>query len=504
MDKLDIDIIYNHITKNNYKNWTISEIIMPKLYNNYITSCRVYFLITKTHSTINCYIYDHFMIYRARNEFNGNILDKYQFLTNYSDRNNPEEDKFFIFNRFIPYNDWLSSFSSEEQLYILKSIENIIITIVNCTKDDILSSNENNHNNTQFMGFHLYGADILITDDMDIKIIEINCAPTINDKTREYGIKNRLNYIELVDDLCKIVIDNYWPKRSAENNNQNKFRLIYNWSYNNIKLPLYYIPNSVIIKYPQILGLLNKRKFMKRTKNVYDDISIFYGLRERYITDKTNMNYYDELLNYISSSNMINASIINKIQGITYYLGNKGIMYNKLVDAYGDDITDFHPISKGIVYNINKDIIFEDIMNFLKKNNKICTWILKPVDGSRGFGIKIFSKDKGIKNLFLNNNKQMATEISNYVYNNLFFEIKTSIVNEITGKIEETTKKLTYKYWILSAYIDNPHLLKINSDLFGRKYNLRFYGLVILNDLPTYGNINDNFIREPIGIIFVQ
>jgi hypothetical protein len=65
------------------------------------------------------------------------------------------------------------------------------------------------------------------------------------------------------------------------------------------------------------------RKYLKLNKNFNNNNDFFYGLREKYYTNDYNFMYYDEIINYIKSSNMINSSTINKIQGIPYYLASK-------------------------------------------------------------------------------------------------------------------------------------------------------------------------------------
>lgn len=102
--------ITEHIQKFTFEGWTLSELIRPRLFDGYITSLRLYLLITKTtkhvgigmghdtdataaatatvaaraniRSRIRGYLFDHYMIYRAENRYAGDPTDKLTFFTN--------------------------------------------------------------------------------------------------------------------------------------------------------------------------------------------------------------------------------------------------------------------------------------------------------------------------------------------------------------------------------------------------------------------------------------
>lgn len=479
------DEIITHINKFNYDTWTISEVTIPKLIDGYVTSNRIYILLTKNSmGDINCYMYENFMNYRAEQKFKGNITNPSEFLTNYMDRTNPSADELFVKTRYIPNSKYMENFTKDEQEIIYNKLSDAFNTIFEVVSKDILSHNDNktihtpsgipNLANKITAGFHIYGADVLIDDNLDIKILELNGAPAINVKTRYYGLHDRIDYFELMEEVFQKVVDPIFPPKIKQEE-LNTFKLIYNTNVINENLPLYYIPDSIASNYPFILEAFKNRNFIKRTKNLHDKIDIFYGLREKYVTDDTNMNYYDEILNFMTSKRSRNASIINKIQGVTYFLANKGRLYEKLLKYKPtSEIHKYHPISEQCCYENNDSEIKMKVKNMIKRYPNINEWIVKPVHGSRGQGIKLFKLDDDAKK------QNLASQISEYICN-------------YSNTDEDIVEKQIHKYWIISQYINNPHLIRLKDDTFGRKYNIRFYVLLTIDDrLPTHKNVESN------------
>lgn len=477
----NFDKLVEHINKYNFDNWTISEIIISKICNGYITSNRIYFLVVKKNNeTIDSYYYDHFMNYRAEKKFMGNVDDKHEFITNYYDHD--KQEKHFITNRFIPHNIWLNMFTDEQQKLIYEKMDNLFSTVTDRIKDGLLASNDNKTGNR--LSFHVYGADVIVDKDLNVKLLELNGAPAMNIKTRFFNVKNRLDYFDLFDDLLELTVDEIY-KPLIPKVTKNRFRKVYSGTVQHNEIYIYYISDSIVKSYPFIFSALKKRNDVRRTKNMYDNIDVFYGLREKYVTDETNMNFYDELLNYNNSRTMANAGIINKIQGVTYYLANKGRIYNKIIAKYGDN-NSIHPASYTFYYNDNDN---DKLINFLKKNMSnnpsIKKWILKPTHGSRGDGIKILSRKKKFLNMF-NDDEKIINNIMNHIkkYNNLNLPNGNIIDNHDKDDKEIKSK---YNCWILSQYIDNPHLFN------GKKHNIRFYAFLTINGkLPTYENLMVN------------
>ncbi len=232
---------------------------------------------------------------------------------------------------------------------------------------------------------------------------------------------------------------------------------------------------------------LKSEIFLKQTKNIHDNIDVFYGLREPYIHESMSVDYYDEILNYMASPHMRKSSIINKVQGVTYYLASKHNIHDKLSEKIGDDIYNFHPLTTTIVYNSDTSKMTNFICEFLYKHCDIKKWIIKPAHGSRGACIEIFDVKSSIFFTYKQVTKT-SKKISEFIENNHIYKNKDDSINN-------------YKFWILSQYIDNPHLLKLDNDTFGRKYNIRFYVLLVVKDLPVYKNFNnDDVNRDPLEI----
>lgn len=483
---INIPDLLNHINKFNSDEWIISEYILPKLINNYITSVRFYLLVIKENNQlIKSYYYKIPLINSAHSEFNNDITDPLQTLSNYIDiQLGGEYD--FINRRSISFDSWKSNFSTDIFNSIINKYINIFTIIIKTMKNDILAHNDNkiifensNLNNKNVISFHLYGIDSIIDNDNNIKILEINGSPSINIRSEYYNIKTDINNSELINEVLQKTLDKIYPPKNNMSKLNNFIKFFEDTKLSNNVL--YYIPNSITKTYPFILYALKKRPYLQRTKNLHDNIDIFYGLRERYITDLTNLNYYDELINYLTSKRMRNANIINKIQGITYYLANKSNIYVKLLDKYPSKIVhEFHPVSQYIYFNNDLQKLEKQIKTIIKNinYNKI---IIKPVHGSKGKDICILSK---------NNNKLKK------IFNN-FCGIKFTdmLVGQIIKHITKTNQDgiIEYKHWLISQYIDNPHLLKLSGDLFGRKYNIRFYVLLTINkNLPTHKDISNN------------
>jgi hypothetical protein len=562
-DKFNFKDAHKHIQKSKFSNWTISEITKSKLINDYIVTNRIYFLVMKTNDKdVKSYFYKTFMNYRAEKRFNGDITDHEQFLTNYMDKDDPLADEKFVKTRYIPHDEWLENFTEDQQAEIYSKLKNIFSVITDTLKDDLMSFNDNKLNYTvngdcshlcssNILGFHIYGVDAIIDDDLNIKIIEMNGAPAINIKTRFYGLEDRLEYFDLMEEVFQKTVDTIIPPKIKQDEMNNFMQVYSGVKKSKGNIPTFYIAQSVTEHYPFILSALEKRNFLKRTKNLHDKIDFFYGLRERYVTDNTNMNYYDELLNFATSKRTRNASIINKVQGVTYYLANKARLYQKLLKIYSaENVHKFHPISSLIFlngdnvivnnganndanngtsidissdvssdissdvridhYSSNNKSIRDKIKNIIESHPQILKWIVKPVHGSRGIGIEVFDLTPKKNFLKKNKNKKLSNykdkiidkiiEHMEYYCNHGFELIEKPLDKTFDGIQEEEVVYKKYKYWMICQYIDNPHLIKIGGDSFGRKYNIRMYGLInIKGHLTRYGNISE--YNDPFDII---
>jgi hypothetical protein len=476
MQQYDFEAVKAHVsdTTESFDNWSISEIFLPKIVTGYISTNRIYFLVTKINNKrIISYYYKEFMNYRAGEKFTGNINNPKEMLTNLYD-----DDEEFVRNRFIPHDIWLSHFESYQVEQIYAKLTSIFSIITNVLKDDLMCFNDNNIKGDK-LGFHVYGIDALINDNCEVKILEINGAPAMNMKTRLYNVPNRIDYFDVIEEVVQKTIDKlYKPKNEIVM--QHKFIEAFNGKVNkDLLAPLYYIPVSIATKYSFILHALQKRNWMQRTKNFSDKVGLFYGLRERYVTPYTNMNYYDEIINYKMSKRMKNAATINKIQGITYFLASKDGLYKQLLGSIGKTKTHkFHPHSIFVYYNDTQNLK-EHLRMQINKMPRVNIWIAKPVHGSRGLGIKIF-----------NNNDNVVDELYEYIKlsSTIGFQVIDDSVKNFNGIDVIVYRQQVFKYWMICEYIDKPRLLTHYNP--GKKFNIRFYALLTMGKVPTLNNIN--------------
>jgi hypothetical protein len=474
-NKLDLVEIKTHISKFNYDNWSINEVYMPKLCQDYVVTNRVYFMIAKSKNVVSSYVYNKHLIYRAKEKFSGDITNKETFLTNLS----VESMKDFYTNRYIDYKIWKDAFGKKKRIEIENQINNCVWNITRISCNDLYCINEETDTNIRIhgkksVGYNIYGMDIIVDLYGSVKVLEINTHPAMDIFYEIYGIDNRFNYEEMIDEAHSIVLDQQY-KAAKPIKTSNNFIHICSIKIEKIPKPLYYIPQSVIDTYPFIYDAIEKRNIFNRTKNMYSKIDFFYGLRERYITNNTNLYYYDELMNDKSSLRMKNASIINKIQGVTYYLASKNNMYKSLTNM--DKNIDFVPKTLMINYPTKKS----NVAKKLSKNKDVVHWILKPVYGSKGQGIK--------KWLNISDYDQVASEMIKHMkyWNDIG---KIIIIKNNYKNLDEIKLHKKYSHWILCSYINNPHLIRLKDDTYGRKYNIRFY--VLLNNVGNRGTVDDD------------
>jgi hypothetical protein len=293
-----------------------------------------------------------------------------------------------------------------------------------------------------------------------------------------------MDYNILINQLLKITVDKLCPPkigivyedklnygRFKDSTTEEKLfsrRFIEIGKYNTRTYPYtFYISKQVSNKYPFILkGFFNKHRsyYYRRIKNPhYPKIDVFYGLRDLYKNKFTSENYYNEVVEYNNCICSRSARIINKIQGVTYYLANKERLYLKLLQHYPREQLYYHPKSI-IIKNINNvklcsPIMIENIRNlenFLNTNEDIHKFIIKPCNGSQGKGIKV---------------------------------VETRDVYSMVNEMIEIQKVYDYDSFLISSYIDNPKLHCLMGDKDGgRKFNIRYYVLLFLenNQLFVY------------------
>jgi hypothetical protein len=498
------DIIKHLIAYKQFTNWTLSTLYIAKRWTDgCIVSNRIYYLVRKLKIKdklcVTGYWFDECIHYKSSKKYDvtekNELLIQKQLITN---GYNNETDTFDFFNkRVLSHEQYLSLLTENEYLLIKEKITDYLKIITKKISDHIICSNDYLENYNDYTGedknmsFHLYGIDSLIMDDLSIKFIEINGAPSI---VYDAAIVNHIDYSVMIDEMLKLTADVLYPplnKFTYKNINDANVGIKYGYfkdstskvklfdrkfiecgNYTKIlKIPIY-IAREINDIYPFITKALfndKRRQLYQRIKNPHNHTTfLFYGMRDRYIHNKSSLNYYDELIEYRISSNGRNAKILNKIQGITYYLASKDRLYNNCInDNY---------MPNSFIFNVDSDTgdtLTVFISNCLN-NNKMSRFIIKPVYGSQGKGIIIMSNNSSVE-MFIYNMREIKTQLG-------------------------------YNIFIISIYIDNPKLytdiIKSKTNI---KFNLRFYVLLHINKLACFeNNINDinYYILKDVQVYF--
>ena len=206
--------------------------------------------------------------------------------------------------------------------------------------------------------------------------------------------------------------------------------------------------------YNDIYNILDKNNYSafpypKYAKN-HNEIIAFRGMSPitKYLISKISEIGKDKFLKLMRDLFPYDAKVklLNRIATLGFYLGDKVEMTNILKSKIKnwDSIIPF-----SITIDLNKSS--DNLKNILDKYFSNSTIIAKPAYGQQGKGIYI-DKDK--------------------------------------NKIIEYIKKSNEDSWVLSKYLDNPYLIKLNKigisnvkyeDKIGRKCHLRAYVLVYRN-----------------------
>lgn len=162
---------------------------------------------------------------------------------------------------------------------------------------------------------------------------------------------------------------------------------------------------------------------------------------------------------YVKDPIFENGVLISKIYTLNNYIGNKKTMY----DILSNDSRSFDFLPLTATFNTS-DSNWKMLINYaMTYSPNFKTWILKPATGLQG------------KDIMISNNP-----------------------NEV---IEFINKHADYSEWVLSQYIDNPFLLKLNgkaqsgnvfNDTIGRKTHIRIYVLITKINSETHIYLYDN------------
>ena len=317
---------------------------------------------------------------------------------------------------------------------IVPQLGNMTRDIFQAVHKDLYCKNDKYYNEHFKSCFHFGTVDVIITPDLKCYFLEINTKPVMDRPSYE----SIINYPSMIDSLVQLCIDPYFKPLvpSIHTKGWHKIASV----KRSAKHTFYISPTWKFTKHA--------KDFFKERENweqiIYPNYLLpkykidFVGKRKREIEN-------------IGDPVFSKGRLISKIFTLDHYLGNKKNMY----DILSNDPRSFKFLPKTLTFTLD-DPSWQSKIKSLKTAQ---TWILKPSIGLRGQDIFISNK---------------SSELIHFIKDHS-----------------------NYTDWVLSEYIDQPYLLKLNgvsnsgvdyNDKIGRKVHIRIYVLIskIKNKVHIY------------------
>jgi hypothetical protein len=233
-----------------------------------------------------------------------------------------------------------------------------------------------------------------------------------------------INYPSMIDSIVQICIDPYYPPHIPSTHKKGWHKI--STVKRNAKKTFYISPTWKFSN--------EVKEFFKKRKD-WEEI-----VYPKYLLENNKIDFVGKRKEINEDTVFSKGKLISKILTLDHYLGNKKNMY----DILSNDQRSFRFLPKTLTFTLNDKRWKSKIK---KLPNKY--WILKPSIGLRG------------QDIFISNNK-----------------------SEIISLVEQHSN---YTDWVLSEYIKDPYLLKINksspsgavfNDAIGRKTHIRIYVLI--------------------------
>ena len=312
-----------------------------------------------------------------------------------------------------------------------------------------------NKNSKDKSGCYSYFAlDILIDDNNKPWLLEANSKPFVGFSNwwNKYDERNEhcVNVSEFLNNVLSLTVDTINDSNGVKNTQED---FLVTMDYELIKKKNVYIPFTLGLSdtstskiYNKIYDILDLNNYSSFPYAKYTNSAVgFKGISpiSKYLISqigKLGKNHVITLLRHLYPQDA-RQKMLNKIASLSFYLGNKAELTVKIKEN-NDDWDSIIPWS--IIFNKGESLIKLNSLLKSKKFNLIC----KPSSGQQGKDILITNS---IENIF------------NHINN------------------------LNYDSWIVSRYLDNPFLIKLNktgvsgieySDSKGRKSHLRTYVLL--------------------------
>jgi hypothetical protein len=325
-------------------------------------------------------------------------------------------------------------FGKEYFTKILPQIIKITSELFKVVHDQLNCKNDFYYNKSFKSCFQLCSMDIIVDPQLNCYFLELNTKPDMIYKKYD----TLLDFNGMVEGIIRICIDKYIkPKETNEIISENQWHLI-NSTHRDSSFKTFYARDT--------WRLSSKMKELFHIRSNWQEIiyprELLPGYKIDFVGKRSIKNVDGETT--IRDPIFENGVLISKISTLNDYLGNKKVMYDIL--SNDPRSFDFLPLTATFkTTDTNWKKMVEYAMSY---SSNLKTWILKPAVGLQG------------KDIIISSN---STEVINYI------------------------KSKYYVEWVLSQYIDNPFLLKLNgkaqsgnvfNDSIGRKIHIRIYVLI--------------------------
>ena len=337
---------------------------------------------------------------------------------------------------------------------VIPEMYKIVNTILEKTKRHINCINKNNNIKNNSGCYSYFALDILIDSNNKPWLLEANSKPFVgfSDWWNKYDPNNNhcLNSKSFFNNILSLTVDKINGTNNIPNTIEDflitKEYNIKNKSKNYIPFTLGLTDSSTNKIYNDLYNILDSNNYSSFPYANYEKSGVgFKGLSpiSKYLIskiDKLGKEHVLSLLRYLYPGDA-KQKMLNKIMSLGFYLGDKSQLTIKIKEN-NNDWNNIIPWS--IVYD--KTNINQSLNSLLKDMN--FTFICKPALGQQG------------QDILISNN-----------------------INEIQTHIND----LNYDSWLISKYLDNPYLIKINkigvsninyNDSIGRKSHMRVYVLL--------------------------
>lgn len=425
------------------------------------------------------------LLYDDNSSYNKEIITKLFCISN-SEFIKQYPDKFKDVNDKV--NDFINKFSD------------IYHDEFSCKNDKCLNSEFNSC-------FNIYAIDSILTKTGEFKILEINNSPGNIMMNLHNKIKKIYNTVNVFNDIFDL-IENPNHKTKTMSLISSKERHLFDKSY--------YLSENQVNSYPEMINNLKKRNYLRSLWSTIDsqsiDLYLGYIIKHSELVEEDKDLYID----YISSF-LDKYSVVNKIEGAIFELGDKSLLYNHLSDSnLIPEFVSFSIFKDEKDNNYIKTSELLQVQTFMNTNVSRCSrFILKPSLGSQGDGIEVIKYYEQFNDWFKKQDKYLDWTISEFLVPKLLISRKIDdnelrkvhlrsyfiIINDKydNTKVYELNKRLVY--FAVDKYIpkcvtvtsENKYSFITNLALASEERNIDYDTSNYTDDLSNYQDQIFNF-----------